>query len=133
MIRWKPYVAPGTLAVLAIAIYVWPIGSGEKPPAKADRYAGPEHQMRRAGMSAETPVVQIAVVDAGRPVETAAALPVLVGISGRTAWLKSANSGAVAGADVGDEVEGWTVTSVGPRRVAVKSGARTETLELFGG
>lgn len=131
MTRWKPYVAPGALAVLAVTIYVWPIKADNKAPTTPNRYRGAEHEMRRVGTSAEPPAIRIALADPVQTTETSSSAPILVGISGGVAWFKVESSGEFTAARVGSDIEGWTVTSVSSRRVVIKSGSRTEALALF--
>jgi hypothetical protein len=58
------------------------------------------------------------------------AAPRLVGIAGRSAYLRSA-SGETERLSAADELYGWSVTRTEEKSVTLNNGARSEQLKMF--
>lgn len=129
-LHWPAFVL-GACALATLAILVWPVGAaGPSAPPAAERYLGPDHQARRSG-----PVPGFALRLQAAGVEQAApvveALPVLVGLTDRRAYLRSAQSGEVEGVAVGQTLDGWRLVSVSRRSATVRGPAGDRRLGLF--
>lgn len=134
MTHLRRYWLPGLLglcAVMTLALIAWPTGAARPsgPPA-AERYAGPDIETRRGG-----PVVGFALglggpaapPDAAPPPE---ALPVLVGIAGRRAYLRNAG-GEVERVAVGQSIDGWRLVAVSARAATLRGADRDRRIEMF--
>jgi len=101
------------------------------PPPSEPRYAGGDFQARPASrLSAFILSLSGAADTAPSPVN-AQPLPTLVGLAGRSAYLRGASSGATERISVGGEFEGWRVIAIGVRAVTLRGPAGDKRLELF--
>lgn len=122
----------GLCALLTLGLLAWPTGAGRPPgPPAAERYAGPDIETRRGG-----PVVGFALRLAGpdttpQAVPPPEALPVLVGIAGRRAYLRSTASGEVERVSIGQEIDGWRVVSVSARSATLRGPDGDRRIEMF--
>lgn len=122
----------GLCALLTLGLLAWPTGAARpsRPPA-AERYAGPDIGTRRGG-----PVRDFALrLGSGpaAPPEAAPqpeALPVLVGIAGRRAYLRNAG-GEVERISVGQEIDGWRLVAVSARAATLRGPAGDRRIEMF--
>lgn len=134
MTRLRKHWLPGLLglcALLTLGLLAWPTGAARpsRPPA-AERYAGPDIETRRGG-----PVVGFALrlggpaalPEAAPPPE---ALPVLVGIAGRRAYLRNAG-GEVERVSIGQEIDGWRLVAVSARAATLRGPNGDRRIEMF--
>lgn len=134
MTRLRRYWLPGLLglcALLTLGLLAWPTGAARPPGSPAaERYAGPDIETRRGG-----PVVGFALrlggpaapPQAGPPPE---ALPVLVGIAGRRAYLRNAG-GEVERVSIGQEIDGWRLVAVSSRAATLRGADGDRRIEMF--
>ena len=126
----------GVLALCAVAtigLLIWPAGSADLAPAPpAERYSGPDLQTRRGGPVPGFAIRLSSATDSAAaappPVE---ALPVLVGIAGRQAYLRSAATGEVERVSIGQEIDGWRLVSVGARSANLRGASGDKRIEMF--
>lgn len=128
--HWLPGVL-GLCALLTLGLLVWPAGAADPvgPPA-AERYAGPDIETRRGG-----PIRGFALQLGGPAAAPEAApapesLPVLVGIAGRQAYLRSA-SGEVERVSIGQEIDGWRLVAMGARAATLRGPDGDRRIEMF--
>lgn len=101
------------------------------PPPSEPRYAGGDFQARPASrLPAFILSLSGAAATAAPPV-SAQPLPTLVGLAGRSAYLRGASSGETERITVGGEFEGWRVVEIGVRAVTLRGPAGDKRLELF--
>jgi hypothetical protein len=131
--HWLPGLL-GLCALLTLGLLVWPAGASDRvgPPA-SERYAGPDIETRRGG-----PVRGFALRFGGPAAAPAAApppeaLPVLVGIAGRRAYLRSPGSGEVEGVAIGQEIDGWRLVAVSARAATLRGPDGDRRIEMFAG
>ncbi len=134
MTRLRQHWLPGLLGLctlLTLGLLFWPAGAADPvgPPA-AERYAGPDIETRRGG-----PVVGFALRLGGpaAPPEAAPppeALPVLVGIAGRSAYLRNAG-GEVERVSIGQEIDGWRLVGVAARAATLRGPDGDRRIEMF--
>jgi hypothetical protein len=130
----RRYWLPGLLglcALLTLGLLAWPTGAARPlgPPAP-ERYAGPDIETRRGG-----PVVGFALRLGGpaalpEAAPTPEALPVLVGIAGRQAYLRNAG-GEVERVSIGQEIDGWRLVGVGGRVATLRGPDGDRRIEMF--
>lgn len=125
-------IARGVLAgclVLAGLIFVIPLSPAASSPPSVEEFTGQIAEVRVTSIPAETgfrfSTSSPAPADAGD-----VAAPRLVGIAGRSAYLKGA-SGETERVSVGDELDGWSVARIGEKSVTLTNGARSEQLKMF--
>jgi len=123
----------GLCALGTIGLIAWPassVGPVSAPPA--ERYSGPDIQTRRGG-----PVPGFAIrLSSGNDQpsavpQTAEAVPVLVGIAGRRAYLRSGATGEVVRVSIGQEIDGWRLVSVGTRSANLRGTSGDTRIEMF--
>jgi hypothetical protein len=121
----------GLCTLLTLGLLIWPTGGPDPaaPPA-AERYAGPDIETRRGG-----PVLGFALRLGGPAAAPEAApapeaLPVLVGIAGRQAYLRSA-SGEVERVSIGQEIDGWRLVAVSARAATLRGPDGDRRIEMF--
>lgn len=132
----RQYWLQGVLALCAVAtigLLVWPAGSADLAPAPpVELHSGPDLQTRRSG---PVPGFAIRLTSATDPVSaappTVEALPVLVGIAGRRAYLRSAATGEVERVSIGQEIDGWRLVSVGARSANLRGASGDKRIEMF--
>lgn len=129
-LHW-PAVVLGLCALVTLVILIWPAGAAHpSAPPPVERYLGPDHQARRSGPVPGFALrLQAAGVQEASPVVEA--LPVLVGLTDRRAYLRSAQSGEVEGVGIGQTLDGWRLVSVARRSATVRGPAGDRRLELF--
>lgn len=134
MTHLRRYWLPGLLglsALLTLGLLAWPTGAARlAPPAAAERYTGPDIETRRGG-----PVVGFALRLSGPDAAPAAApppeaLPVLVGIAGRRAYLRNAG-GEVERVSIGQEIDGWRLVAVSARAAILRGPDGDRRIEMF--
>ena len=125
-------VARGVLAgclVLAGLIFLIPLAPAASSPPSAEEFTGQIAEVRVTSIPAEAgfrfSTSSPAPADAGE-----VAAPRLVGIAGRSAYLRGA-SGETERLSVGDELDGWSVTRIEEKSVTLTNGARSEQLKMF--
>ena len=128
--HWLPGLL-GLCALLTLGLLVWPT-SAARPlgPSEAERYTGPDIETRRGG-----PVREFALRLGGpaAPPEgtpQAEALPVLVGIAGRRAYLRNVG-GEVERVSIGQEIDGWRLVDVGNRAATLRGPDGDRRIEMF--
>lgn len=135
MTRLRQHWLPGLMglcAVITLGLVAWPTGAARPvPPAAAERYAGPDIETRRGG-----PVVGFALRLEGPDAAPQAApppeaLPVLVGIAGRWAYLRSTASGEVDRVSIGQEIDGWRLVAVSARAATLRGPDGDRRIEMF--
>ena len=121
----------GLCALLTLGLLFWPAGAADPvgPPA-AERYAGPDIETRRGG-----PVRGFALRLGGPAAAPEAApppeaLPVLVGLAGRQAYLRNAG-GEVERVSIGQEIDGWRLVAVSARGATLRGPDGDRRLEMF--
>lgn len=134
MTRLRQHWLPGLLglcALLTLGLLFWPAGAADPvgPPA-AERYAGPDIETRRGG-----PVLGFALRLGGPAAPPQAApppeaLPVLVGIAGRRAYLRNAG-GEVERVSIGQEIDGWRLVAVSGRAATLRGADGDRRIEMF--
>lgn len=121
----------GLCATLTIALLVWPTGAAPSTQlAPAEQYAGPDIETRRSG-----PVPGFALRLAGPDAAPQAApppeaLPVIVGIAGRRAYLRGAD-GEVERVSIGEEIDGWRLVAVSARAAILRGPDGDRRIEMF--
>lgn len=125
-------IARGVLAgclVLAGLIFVIPLAPTASSSASPEEFTGQIAEVRVTSIPAETgfrfSTSSPAPTDAG-----SVAVPRLVGIAGRSAYLRGA-SGETERVSVGDELDGWSVARIEEKSVTLTDGARSEQLTMF--
>ncbi|WP_324775445.1 hypothetical protein [Brevundimonas sp.] len=114
-----------------LVILIWPAAAARPPAAPGvDRYFGADHQARRSGPVAGFPL-RLHAAGAEPTVVAPTAVPVLVGLAGRRAYLRSADSGEVEGVSIGQTLDGWRLVAVTGRSATVRGPAGDRSLELF--
>lgn len=128
--HWLPGLL-GLCALLTLGLLAWPTGAARPAsPPPAERYVGPDLVTRRSG-----PVLGFALRLAGPDAAPQAtpppeALPVLVGIAGRRAYLRSAG-GDVEGVSIGQEIDGWRLVTVSARAATLRGPEGDRRIEMF--
>ena len=121
----------GLCALLTLGLLAWPTGAARPPgPPAAERYAGPDIETRRGG-----PVVGFALRLGGPATAPEAApppeaLPVLVGIAGRRAYLRNAG-GEVERVSIGQSIDGWRLVAVSARAATLRGPDGDRRIEMF--
>lgn len=117
-------------ALITLALLLWPAAAPDPvPPPQAQAYAGPVYPLRPTAR-ARTSVLQLASDRPATPAPTVPT-PVLVGIAGRSAYLRSASTGETARLTVGQEMDSWRLIAVGARTATLRGAAGDRRLELF--
>jgi len=128
--HWLPGLL-GLCAILTLGLLLWPSGATRPAgQAVAERYTGSNVETRRGG-----PVVGFALrlVGPAAPPEAAPppeALPVLVGIAGRRAYLRRAD-GEVERVSIGQEIDGWRLVGVSGRAAILRGPNGDRRIEMF--
>lgn len=127
---------PGLLVLCTVAtvgLLVWPAASAPPlPRPAAEHYRGPDIETHRVG-----PVSKFALrlASASAPTATAPAVveavPVLVGVAGRRAYLRSAATGEVEGISIGGSIDGWRLVSVAARTATLRGADGDRRVEMF--
>lgn len=119
------------LALTTVALLVWPRGEAAPATPTATRYTGPDFPARKTTSPRSFPIrVGGDREDAPQPV-TAQALPVLTGIAGGSAYLRSTATGEVQRLTRGESLDGWRLLSVRSREVVLGNGETEQRLALF--
>lgn len=123
----------GFCALTTVALLVWPMAS---PAIKHDTptpsYAGPAHPARRASPVVGLPIRLTYNAGPAAVVTPAAeAVPALVGISGRSAYLRSAATGEVERVQIGQTIDGWRLVAVSARTATLRGASGDRRLEMF--
>lgn len=127
-----PQLILGACALATAGILLWPAGATPAPQVgAAPQYRGPIRQLREVAVSPEFP---LRLAGSGGPTAPAAdvqPVPVLVGIAGSAAYLKSAATGATERVSRGGVLDGWTLRAVGARTVTLAGPGGDRRLDLF--
>lgn len=123
----------GLCALITVCLLVWPSASAAPlPRPAAEHYSGPNIEMRRSGPVSKFPLRLVspnAVATATpKPIE---AVPVLVGVAGRRAYLRSTVTGEVEGVTVGASIDGWRLVSVSARTATLRGTGGDKRVEMF--
>ncbi|MEJ6790937.1 hypothetical protein BrevBR_15445 [Brevundimonas sp. BR2-1] len=122
----------GLCAVVTIGLLVWPSASARPlPRPAADHYRGPNIEMRRAGPVSKFPLRLASPNAPAAPPDAIEAVPVLVGVAGRRAYLRSTVTGEVEGVTVGASVDGWRLVSVKRRAAILRGSDGDKRVEMF--
>lgn len=129
--HWLPALL-GLCAVLTLGLLVWPpsgTSQAQRPPV--ERYAGPDVEMRRSGPVQEF-ALRLGRADAApAAAPSPAALPVLVGLAGRRAYLRSTATGEVEGVAIGQTLDGWRLVAVSARSAILRGPDGDRRLDMF--
>lgn len=130
--HWLPGLL-GLCAVVTVGLLVWPAASAA-PPARppADHYRGPDIETRRVGPVSKF-ALRLASPDLPAPAtpEAVEAVPVLVGVAGRRAYLRSAATGEVEGVSIGASIDGWRLVSVSARAATLRGATGDKRVQMF--
>ncbi len=122
----------GLCAVATVGLLVWPADSAPPlPRAVAEHYRGPDLETRRTGPVPKFPLRLASPNAPAAPPEAVEAVPVLVGVAGRRAYLRSASTGEVEGVSVGASIDGWRLVSVSARAATVRGANGDKRVEMF--
>ncbi|HYC98456.1 hypothetical protein [Brevundimonas sp.] len=128
--HWAPGLL-GLCALVTLLLLVWPAAAARPAAAPAaERYLGPDHQTRRGGPMTGF-AIRLGSTDALSDAPAPAAVPALVGLAGRRAWLRSAATGEVEGVAVGQTLDGWRLVAVTTRTVTLRGPEGDRRLEVF--
>lgn len=130
--HWLPALL-GLSAVVTVGLLVWPATSATpsaRPPA--DHYRGPDIETRRAGPVSKF-ALRLASPDspAAAAPEAIEAVPVLVGVAGQRAYLRSAATGEVEGVSIGASIDGWRLVSVSARAATLRGATGDKRVQMF--
>jgi len=117
--------------VATLALLLWPQGATAPRRAPAERYSGPLFQAREGGPVAEFPLALTSPGAVSPEAPPATPTPALVGVAGRSAYLRDASTGEVVRVPVGGSLGGWRVVSVSSRRAVLDGPSGRTTVELF--
>lgn len=122
----------GGCAAASAGLLFWPTAQAASPTdPKAIVYGGVEQQIRKTG-ARPGDAVFVLTGSAQLPQATPqAASPSLVGIVGRSAYLKSAVSGETVSVPLGESLDGWKVAVVRGRRVTLDGPKGRVEMTLF--
>lgn len=118
-------------AILTLGLLLWPSGAaGPARPPVTERYTGPNLETRRGG-----PVMGFALRLSGPAADpqvppAVEALPVLVGIAGRRAYLRGTD-GEVERVSIGQEIDGWRLVAVSARTATLRGPNGDRRVEMF--
>lgn len=122
----------GACATVSAGLIFWPQAQAASPKDKRTSvYGGVEHQTRKT--SARSSDAVFVLTASTQPVQAApqAALPVLVGIVGRSAYLKSASSGETVSVSIGQSLDSWKVAAVRGRTITLEGIGGRREISLF--
>lgn len=122
----------GGCAAFSAGLMFWPQAQAAPPTDKrTSAYGGVEHQLRKTG--ARPGAAVFVLIGSAQPAQVApqAASPALVGIVGRSAYLKSTSSGETVNVSVGESLDGWKVASVRGRAVTLEGPGGRREVSLF--
>lgn len=122
----------GLCAVLTLALLFWPVGVAVPATAStAERYLGADHSARNGGRVARFALrLQAVGADEAAPAAVEA-LPILVGLAGRRAYLRAPDTGEIEGVSIGQALGGWRLVAVTARTATVRGTGGDRRLELF--
>lgn len=122
----------GGCAATSAGLVFWPTAQATSPTdPKAIVYGGVEHQIRKTG-ARPGDAVFVLTGSAQLPQATPqAASPSLVGIVGRSAYLRSAASGDTVGVSIGESLDGWELAAVRGRTVTLDGPGGRREMSLF--
>lgn len=123
----------GLCTMITIGLILWPANSGDPAPTPTpERYAGPDIQTRKGGRMPGFAIrLRSGTGEASAAPQPIEALPVLVGIAGRRAYLRSATTGEVERVTIGQEIDGWRLVSVGARSASLRGPSGDRRIEMF--
>lgn len=127
---WVPAMV-SLLALMTVALLTWPGGVSKPSPSSELRYTGPDFQSRAATPLRTFPIRIGGLNTEATPAPAPQALPMLTGISGGDAYLRSAATGEVQRLARGQSLDGWRLVSVRGRAVVMSNGADEQRLALF--
>jgi hypothetical protein len=124
------------LALATVAVLVWPAPpEAEGATPTAVRFSGDLHKLRSTQPGAMPSAIRLTgglEAASSQSSPTSAGAPALVGLIGRRqAYLRNALSGEVERLTPGDELDGWTLVSIGTNQVALERSGQRRVLELF--
>ncbi|MBX9801993.1 MAG: hypothetical protein K2Y04_04420 [Caulobacteraceae bacterium] len=128
--HWLPGLL-GLCALLTLGLLAWPTGAARPagPPA-AERYTGPDIETRRGGPAVGFALRLEGPDAAPQTAPPPEALPVLVGIAGRRAYLRSTD-GEVERVSIGQEIDGWRLVAVGGCAATLRGPDGDRRIEMF--
>ena len=127
-----PQLILGACALVTAGLLLWPAGTASAPlPGAAAPYRGPVRQLREVAPNPEFPLRLAGAGGATAPAADVQPVPVLVGIAGSAAYLRSAATGATERVSRGGVLDGWTLRAVGARTVTLTGPGGDRRLELF--
>lgn len=118
-------------ALVSAGIAFWPQTKVITPANnEITAYSGVEHELRKTSAPSEAIFILAGSVT---PTQAApqAASPILVGIVGRSAYLKSSSSGETANYNVGESLDGWKLLAVRARTITLEGPAGKRDISLF--
>jgi hypothetical protein len=129
--RHRLHAALALCALLTLALILWPrpAAPSAQPPARL-HYAGDDFQAQPGGRL-QGFVLTLSSSAAAVAAPSAEPLPVLVGIVGRSAYLRSVATGEITRVPVGQDLDGWRLVSVGARAVTLRGASGDRRVELF--
>lgn len=127
-----PQLILGVCALATAGLLLWPADPTIAPHAGAPSpYRGPVRQLRDVAVTPEFPLRLAGSGGATAPAADVQPAPVLVGIAGSAAYLKSAATGATERVSRGRTLDGWTLKAVGARTVTLTGPGGDRRLDLF--
>lgn len=122
----------GGCAASSVGLWFWPQAQTAPPTDKRTSvYGGIEHQVRKTGARPGETVFLLTGSAQAAPETPPAASPVLVGIVGRFAYLKSASSGETVSVSIGESLDGWRVATLRGRTVTLDGPGGRREVSLF--
>ena len=121
----------GACALLTLALILVPQSeNAPAAPPQEKRFAGRDFEARPAARL-QNFVLSLSAPAAAASPANAEPLPTLVGLAGRSVYLRSASSGETERLSVGQEFDGWRLVAVGARAITLRGPAGDRRLELF--
>lgn len=122
----------GGCAAASVGLWFWPQAQTAPPTDKrTSAYGGVEHQVRKTSARPGETVFLLTGSAQAAPETPQAASPVLVGIVGRSAYLKSASSGEAVSISIGESLDGWKLAAVRGRTVTLEGSGGRQEMSLF--
>lgn len=122
----------GGCAAFSAGLMFWPQAQAVPPTDKrTSAYGGVEHQVRKTGAGPGEAVFVLTGSAQSAQVAPQAASPALVGIVGRSAYLKSASSGETVSVSIGESLDGWKLAALRGRTVTLEGPGGRREMSLF--
>lgn len=131
-LQYAPHLILAGCVVATAGLLAWPAPPAAVPSAPvAQAYAGPVLEVRRVSPDPRFPLRLQSRFASSDPAPATEPAPILVGVAGGLAYLRSSTTGEVESLALGGEIDGWTLASVAPRAVTLRGASGERRLELF--